>query len=67
MALAVNFLAIADEWQSSPLDFAWTEVRVKYTSCGTLCESILPDNGAKNLIHSQRRISFCKYTGREVV
>ena len=28
MALADDFLAMVDEWRSSPLDFAWTEVRV---------------------------------------
>ena len=29
MALAVDFLVVIDEWRSSPLDFAWTEIRVQ--------------------------------------
>ena len=29
IALAVDFTIVVDEWQSSLLDFAWTEVRVQ--------------------------------------
>ena len=66
MALAIDFLAMVDEWQSSLLYFAWTEVRVKAHQLWSY-KIMLFDNGAKNLIHSHKWISFCKYIGREAV
>ena len=29
MVLAIDFLAVVDEWRSSPLDFVWTKVHVQ--------------------------------------
>ena len=53
MALAVDFFAVVDEWQSNLLDFAWTEVRVQARLLWSLVR-MLSDNGPRYLCPHSR-------------
>ena len=42
MDLAIDFLVMVDEWRSSPLDFAWTEVLVQARLLRSLVRKYAP-------------------------
>ena len=58
MALAVDFLDVVDEWQSSMLDFAWTEVRVQARLLRSLEQKYAPRQRCQKFIFARRSELF---------